>query len=74
MYYLLQPYNVETEMKSSTYSVVQFLTYFICYFMIDLHLPTLSFGAFLTLFCILYSVLSLIIVYHFAPKTFKLRR
>ena len=74
MYYLLQPYNVETEMKSSTYSVVQFLTYFVCYFMIDLHLPTLYFGACLILFCVLYSVLSLFIVYRLAPKTFKLRR
>ena len=74
MYYLLQPYNVETEMKSSTYSVAQFLTYFICYFMINLHLPTLYFGACLILFCILYSILSLFIVYRLAPQTFKLRK
>ena len=74
MYYLLQPYNVETEMKSSTYSVVQFLTYFVCYAMIDLHLPTLYFGACLILFCVLYSFLSLFIAYRLAPKTFKLRR
>ena len=30
MYYLLQPYNVSTEMKSSTYKVVQVLTYIVC--------------------------------------------
>ena len=74
MYYLLQPYNVETEMKSSTYNVVQFLTYFVCYAMIDLHLPTLYFGACLISFCVLYSFLSLFIAYRLAPKTFKLRR
>ncbi len=74
MYYLLQPYNVETEMKSSTYTVVQWLTYFVCYFMIDLHLPTFSFGIAVSLFCIFYSIISLFLVYRLAPKTFKLRR
>lgn len=73
MYYLLQPYNVQTEMKSSTYSLVQGLTYFVCYFMIDLHLPTFYFGIATCIFCILYSLISLFLVYHLAPKTFKLR-
>ena len=73
MYYLLQPYNAMTEMKSSTYSIVQGLTYFVCYFMIDLQLPTMTFGLAISVFCILYSVISLFIAYRFAPKTFKLR-
>ena len=73
MYYLLQPYNVETEVKSSTYGLVQGLTYIVCYFMIDLHLPTFYFGIATCIFCILYSFISLFLVYHLAPKTFKLR-
>ena len=73
MYYLLQPYNVHTEMKSSTYSVVQGATYFVCYYMMQLRLPTFYFGLSVTAFCILYSLLSLWFAYRLAPKTFKLR-
>lgn len=73
MYYLLQPYNINTEIKSSTYKVVQFMTYFICYYMIELKLPTLYFGACAVIFCLLYSLISLIIIYRLAPKTFKIR-
>ncbi len=73
MYYLLQPYNVNTEIKSSTYTIVQSLTYFACYYMIQLHLPTISFGIATIIFSIAYSFISLLLVYHFAPKTFKLR-
>lgn len=73
MYYLLQPYNVNTEMKSSTYSIVQGLTYFVCYYMIRLKLPTIEFGLAMVAFCVLYCLISLVIVYKYAPKTFKLR-
>ena len=73
MYYLLQPYNVNTEMKSSTYKVVQAVTYFVCYYMIQIKLPTISFGIAMSAFCILYSLISLVIAYKYAPKTFKLR-
>lgn len=73
MYYLMQPYNVHTEMKSSTYSVVQGVTYFVCYYMMQLRLPTFYFGLSVTALCILYSLLSLWFAYRLAPKTFKLR-
>ena len=73
MYYLLQPYNVNTEMKSSTYKVVQVITYLVCYYMIKLKLPTISFGIATSAFCIIYSLVSLVLAYRYAPKTFKLR-
>ncbi|MFQ8661279.1 MAG: hypothetical protein ACLR9X_04170 [Clostridia bacterium] len=73
MYYLLQPYNVNTEMKSSTYKVVQTITYFVCWYMIQIQLPTVSFGIATTGFCILYCLISLVLAYKYAPKTFKLR-
>lgn len=73
MYYLLQPYNVNIEMKSSTYTLVQGVTYFACYYMLQLQLPTFYFGIATVLFSIIYCLLSLILVYRYAPKTFKLR-
>lgn len=74
MYYLLQPYNANTEIKNSIYGIVQGATYFICYYMIEFHLPTIFFGTMVTIFCILYSIISLVLAYRFAPKTFKLRQ
>lgn len=73
MYYLLQPYNVNTEIKSSTYKVVQTFTYFVCWYMIQIKLPTISFGIATIGFCLLYCIVSLILAYKYAPKTFKLR-
>lgn len=73
MYYLLQPYNANTEMKSATYSLVQGITYFVCYFFIGEKLPTFYFGLSTIIFSLLYCVVALILVYKKAPKTFKLR-
>lgn len=73
MYYLLQPYNINTELKSSTYRLVQAITYFVCYYMIQIKLPTFEFGMAMIIFSVLYSFISLFLVYRFASKTFKLR-
>ena len=73
MYYLFQPYNVSTEMKSSTYKAVQGITYLVCWYMIQIQLPTFSFGIATIVFCIAYSLISLFLAYKYAPETFKLR-
>lgn len=72
-YYLLQPYNVNTEMKSGVYRLVMTATYIVCFFFMKLRMSTLIFGVVVTLFCILYSVIACILVYRLAPKTFRLR-
>ena len=73
LYYLLQPYNVNLQMKSATYGIVNFFTYFMCYFAIGKHIPTLIFGTAVSAFCIIYAIIAVMIAYFFAPKTFKLR-
>ena len=73
LYYLLQPYNAGTEMKSGAFQIVQSLTYFACVLLMQLQVPTLLFGALSIVFCVLYSVIACVLVYHLAPKTFKLR-
>ena len=72
-YYLLQPYTAGTEMKSGTYRIVMILTYVVCYAMMNLRLPILVFGAACIIFCLLYSIAASILVYKFAPQTFRLR-
>ena len=73
IYYLLQPYTAGTEMKSGTYRIVMILTYVVCYAMMNLRLPILVFGVACIAFCVVYSIVASILVYRFAPQTFRLR-
>lgn len=73
IYYLLQPYNVGTEMKSGLYMCVLWVTYMVCYFMMKIRMQTMVFGILCISFCILYCVVACALVYRLAPKTFKLR-
>ena len=73
LYYLLQPYNAESETKSSTYMIANWITYFICFYLMQVKLPTFYFGIATIAFSVLYSIISLVIVYRLAPRTFKLR-
>ena len=73
IYYLLQPYTAGAEMKSGTYRIVLTVTYFVCYLMMRVQMPTLIFGLMTIVFCVAYSVIACVVVYRMAPKTFKLR-
>ena len=73
IYYLLQPYNAGTEIKSGMYQLIMSATYFVCYFMMQMELPTIAFGLTTILFCILYCIVACILVYKLAPKTFRIR-
>lgn len=73
IYYLLQPYNAGTEMKSGTYRIVLSVTYMVCFFIMQQRIPILIFGVMTILFCVLYCIVASILVYRLAPKTFKIR-
>ena len=73
IYYLLQPYTAGAEMKSGTYKIVMTVTYFVCYLMMRVQMPTFIFGLMTIVFCVAYSVIACVVVYRMAPKTFKLR-
>lgn len=73
IYYLLQPYNAGTEIKSGTYRIVLMATYLVCFFLMQQRMPILVFGIMTIVFCLLYCVVASILVYRFAPKTFKIR-
>ena len=73
IYYLLQPYNEGTEMKSGMYQVILSVTYLVCFFLMQVRLPILVFGIACIAFCVVYSVVASVLVYRFAPKTFRLR-
>lgn len=72
IYYLLQPYNAETQIKSGPYQIVMFLTYMFCYMMIQVKMPTMLFGVMTIVFCVLYCVVASVLVLKLAPKTFRI--
>ena len=43
IYYLLQPYNAGTELKSGTYRFVLSATYLVCFFLMQQRIPILLF-------------------------------
>lgn len=73
IYYLLQPYNAGTEIKSGTYQLIMSATYLVCYFMMQVKMPTKVFGLAAIAFCVVYCAAASVLVYKFAPKTFKIR-
>ena len=73
LYYLFQPYTVGTELKGGLYKLISTATYFVCYMLMQMQLPTLMFGAVCILFCVCYCFIAYLLVYRFAPKTFKIR-
>lgn len=44
LYYLLQPYNIELESKSTMYTVIKSLTWLVCYFAISQKVSTLFYS------------------------------
>ncbi|MGM9972502.1 MAG: hypothetical protein ACI33K_00465 [Clostridiaceae bacterium] len=73
MYYLLQPYNLQLEKKNIAFTIVDYVTYMICWMTIGKEAPTLVFGTVVLVFCTFYVVLALILAYKLAPKTFRIR-
>lgn len=74
IYYLLQPYNAGTEIKSGTYQLVLSVTYIVCFLFMKLQMPTLVFGLMTIVFCVAYCIVACVLVYRLAPKTFRLRQ
>lgn len=73
LYYILQPYNAGTEMKSGAYRIIVSATYIVCYLMINFRVPTPVFGILTIAFCVLYCIVASILVYKLAPRTFRIR-
>ncbi len=72
LYYLLQPYNKDMQVKKISYSVVSIATYFIAYSIRDLVMPSLLFSIIGIIGTVLYIVVAIWLVYKKAPYTFRL--
>lgn len=73
IYYLFQPYNAGTEIKSGIYQILRWATSLLCLFFLNLRMPVRMFGGMTIVFCVLYSIVANVLVYRLAPKTFRVR-
>ena len=73
IYYLLQPYDEDMSMKSMSYNVISFLTYYICYLCTTHTFSIMNFTMFVTILSIIYILISLMLVKKKAPFTFRLK-
>ena len=73
IYYLLQPYNAEVEVKSFAYQIINTITYVLCYAGIHIKVSTFIFGIGTIVFALVYIVVALMLAYKMAPRTFRLK-
>lgn len=74
LYYLLQPYTAGLENSSYAYRIITGLTYVVCYLIsANVRGSTAAFGVGVVLFAAVYVAAALLLAYHLAPRTFKLR-
>lgn len=71
IYYVFQPYNDKYEMKSPVYFVINMVVYWACYQVIQLDIMSNKIAIYYIIAAVIYSIVALILVYIFAPKTFK---
>lgn len=74
IYYLLQPYNIGTEIKSGMYKVITSVTYMVSFIFVYIRMDLLLFGIMASVFCVAYCLIACVMVYKMAPKTFRLRQ
>ena len=72
LYYLLQPFNKDIIIRKFSYTIISFLTYFVSYMFTSFVFSSLLFSIFIIIFTVIYIVLSMILVYKYSPRTFKI--
>lgn len=74
IYYLLQPYTEESKAKSLGYSVVNWLTLFVVYLMVNVKMDAFIFGVACIAFTLLYCLVTGVLIKKFAYKTFRIHK
>jgi len=73
LYYLLQPFDINMEARSSAYAIANGMTYGICYIFIQFEAPLVVFSLMTIVFSVIYICVALRMVYQYAPKRFRLK-
>lgn len=73
LYYLLQPYSTDLNVKNPLFTVINAVTYILSYVCFQMKSAPENFLFFTVLGTVIYIVLALIMVYKFAPRTFTVK-
>lgn len=73
MYYVIQPYTKQLQIKSPIFSMINFGVYMISYICLQIETTSSVFSIWVVILTFIYIVLALMVSYSLAPKTFKLR-
>ncbi len=74
LYYILQPFTKDATVDSLPYKIINFATYFVSYLLFQMKIGGVVFGLGAIAFCVIYSIIAVVLVYTKATKTFKIKR
>lgn len=73
LYYIFQPYSESLKVKNPFFSVINVIMYVICFMCLQIKAVSITFTLSVLGFTVLYIVVALVLVYRFAPKTFRVK-
>lgn len=73
LYYVFQPYTTELGMKNPFFNIINTGVYILCYFCTNIKSPPSYFSLIVLISTFIYIVIALILVYKYAPKTFRVK-
>lgn len=73
IYYLLQPFTSDLSVKNPLYKIISVGFYYFSYLNMSVNVSGFSYTIIISIICLLYVIIGLIIIYRIAPKTFKIK-
>ncbi len=73
MYYVFQPYSEEMNIKNPFFRAINLAMYVISYICLQVQTGGLAFTAGVLIVTVAYTVIALVLVYRYAPKTFRVK-
>lgn len=73
LYYVLQPYTTELNVKNPLFNIINSVVYFFCFFCMRVKTASSTFTVGVLLLTGLYIAVALTLVYKYAPKTFRVK-
>jgi hypothetical protein len=73
LYYLLQPFNIDTSVKDVRYNIIAFFTYLLAFYIKDFKLPYNMLVLWGSVITVVYVIVGIILVRKMAPESFKLK-
>lgn len=73
LYYVLQPYTTELNVKNPLFNIINSVVYFFCFFCMRVKTASSTFTMGILLLTGLYIAVALTLVYKYAPKTFRVK-